>query len=131
MFASKGIDLATELVMSEHMELQHLMDIGSAPHDKSNIFKWLQSKAGTCPYLGILLATLSSLFFSMCSVIVKQLVDINPMELAMFRCVQLFFLPLVMCHSEIENSSIVLFQIHWRIIADHSDSHLPATAIHS
>lgn len=88
--ASKSIHLATDFVMAEHMELQQLMDIGSAPHYKSNIFNWLQSMAAKCPYLGILLATLSSLFFSLCSVIVKQLVDINPMELAMFRCVWMF-----------------------------------------
>lgn len=76
--------------MSEHMELQQLMDVGSVAHYKSNILNWLQSTAFKCPYLGILLATLSSLFFSLCSVIVKKLVDINPMELAMFRCVEMF-----------------------------------------
>lgn len=40
-------------------------------------------------YLGIIFATLSSLFFSLCSVIVKSLTDINPIELAMFRFVGL------------------------------------------
>lgn len=40
-------------------------------------------------YLGILLATLSSLFFSLCSVIVKGMTDVNPIELAIFRFVGL------------------------------------------
>lgn len=40
-------------------------------------------------YLGILLATLSSLFFSLCSVIVKGMKDMNPIELAIFRFVGL------------------------------------------
>lgn len=40
-------------------------------------------------YLGLILATLSSLFFSLCSVIVKSLTDVNAIELAMFRFVGL------------------------------------------
>lgn len=36
------------------------------------ISSWLQ-----CPYLGLVLATLSSLFFSLCSVIVKGLVSLQ------------------------------------------------------
>ncbi|KAG8235407.1 hypothetical protein J437_LFUL018626 [Ladona fulva] len=39
------------------------------------------------PYLGLLLATASSLFFSLCSVIVKGLVSVPPMELAACRFV--------------------------------------------
>lgn len=38
-----------------------------------------------CPYLGLVLATLSSLFFSLCSVIVKWMVDVDPMALAAYR----------------------------------------------
>lgn len=44
----------------------------------------LKSKC-VCPYMGIMLAALSSLFFSLCSVIVKGLVDVDPIELASFR----------------------------------------------
>lgn len=40
-----------------------------------------------CPYLGLVLATLSSLFFSLCSVIVKGLVHVHPMQLAACRFV--------------------------------------------
>lgn len=38
-----------------------------------------------CPFIGILLATVSSFCFSLCSVIVKSLEHVNPMELAAFR----------------------------------------------
>lgn len=38
-----------------------------------------------CPFLGIILATLSSFCFSLCSVIVKWLDNVHPMELAAFR----------------------------------------------
>ncbi|XP_043473663.1 solute carrier family 35 member G1 [Leptopilina heterotoma] len=74
--------------MPEHVELQHLVDGDIERHNKSTIFrKKFYPKCKTCPYLGLVLATVSSLFFSLCSVIVKGLVDINPMELAAFRFV--------------------------------------------
>lgn len=38
-----------------------------------------------CPYLGLILATLSSLFFSLCSVIVKWMEDVDPNALAAYR----------------------------------------------
>ncbi|XP_058451308.1 solute carrier family 35 member G1 [Malaya genurostris] len=69
--------------MPEHLELQQLVGgvlQGSVRHQ--SLFPWSQC---SCPYLGIILATISSLFFSLCSVIVKGLVDINPIELATFR----------------------------------------------
>ncbi|XP_014211558.1 solute carrier family 35 member G1-like [Copidosoma floridanum] len=76
--------------MREHLELQHLVDdeiecqsIGRRPTTTS----YYTFNCKSCPYLGLLLATISSLFFSLCSVIVKSLVDINPMELAAFRFV--------------------------------------------
>lgn len=54
----------------------------------SNCFNfWKLSTFGQCPYLGLVLATLSSLFFSLCSVIVKGLVHVHPMELAACRFV--------------------------------------------
>ncbi|XP_065354653.1 solute carrier family 35 member G1 [Calliphora vicina] len=70
--------------MPENFELHQFVD-GFRKNETSK--RWLtriKSKFN-CPYLGIILATLSSLFFSLCSVIVKGLVDINPMELASFR----------------------------------------------
>lgn len=67
--------------MPENLEL-HQFD-GSIQGNTSNNF--LSKFRCACPYLGILLATLSSFFFSLCSVIVKGLVDVNPMELASFR----------------------------------------------
>uniref|UniRef100_A0A336LKJ9 CSON010522 protein n=1 Tax=Culicoides sonorensis TaxID=179676 RepID=A0A336LKJ9_CULSO len=52
-------------------------------------------------YLGVLLATLSSLFFSLCSVIVKGLNDLNPVELAMFRFIGLLpAIPIVLYKQE-------------------------------
>lgn len=72
--------------MSELLELHQLVDSESSSirSHRHNVFN-LVSKCYSCPFLGILLATLSSLFFSLCSVIVKELVDINPIELASFR----------------------------------------------
>ncbi|XP_023178449.1 solute carrier family 35 member G1 [Drosophila hydei] len=72
--------------MPENLELHQFVD-GTRSGDLSN--QWLEQlkTRANCPYLGIILATLSSLFFSLCSVIVKGLVDVNPMELASFRFV--------------------------------------------
>ncbi|KAJ1523876.1 hypothetical protein ONE63_010431 [Megalurothrips usitatus] len=53
----------------------------------SSRFKFWELSVLQCPYLGLVLATLSSLFFSLCSVIVKGLVHIHPMELAACRFV--------------------------------------------
>lgn len=66
--------------MPEHLELQHLVINDSSSQNCRRILRgW------TCPYIGLILATISSLFFSLCSVIVKQCVTINPVELATFR----------------------------------------------
>ncbi|EDV91210.1 solute carrier family 35 member G1 [Drosophila grimshawi] len=72
--------------MPENLELHQFVD-GTRTGEISN--QWLERLRNrvNCPYLGIILATLSSLFFSLCSVIVKGLVDVNPMELASFRFV--------------------------------------------
>ncbi|SPP88400.1 solute carrier family 35 member G1 [Drosophila guanche] len=72
--------------MTENLEL-HQFQEGTHTLEVSN--RWLErlKTRVNCPYLGIILATLSSLFFSLCSVIVKGLVDVNPMELAAFRFV--------------------------------------------
>ncbi|XP_034488303.1 solute carrier family 35 member G1 [Drosophila innubila] len=72
--------------MPENLELHQFVD-GTRTGDLSN--QWVErlKRRANCPYLGIILATLSSLFFSLCSVIVKGLVDVNPMELASFRFV--------------------------------------------
>lgn len=71
--------------MSEHVELHQLVGNEERIRNKTNIFRILLCRRWSCAYLGIFLATISSLFFSLCSVIVKHLVEINPMELAMFR----------------------------------------------
>lgn len=65
---------------SEHLELRQLVGGSSYGSDHS---RWIRKCS--CSYVGILLATLSSLFFSLCSVIVKGLVDVNPIELASYR----------------------------------------------
>lgn len=70
--------------MPENLELHQFVDgfrHGEASH---RLLTHLKATLN-CPYLGIILATLSSLFFSLCSAIVKGLVDVNPMELASFR----------------------------------------------
>ncbi|XP_001849093.2 solute carrier family 35 member G1 [Culex quinquefasciatus] len=68
--------------MPEHLELQQLVGGVLQGGVRHHSLSWLTC---TCPYLGLILATVSSLFFSLCSVIVKGLVDINPIELATFR----------------------------------------------
>lgn len=59
-------------------------------------------KFSCCPYLGLILATLSSLFFSMCSVIVKWRTDIDPMALAAYRYVGVLLpaIPIVIYREE-------------------------------
>lgn len=73
--------------MPEHLELQHLVDLSAGSGDETlpNLLENKRPLIKRCPYLGLILATLSSLFFSLCSVIVKSLVNIDPMQLAMFR----------------------------------------------
>lgn len=73
--------------MPEHLELQHLVEISAGSGDETipNLLENKRPLIKRCPYLGLILATLSSLFFSLCSVIVKSLVNIDPMQLAMFR----------------------------------------------
>ncbi|KFB43565.1 AGAP001214-PA-like protein [Anopheles sinensis] len=68
--------------MPEHLELQQLVDGVIQGTTRHHSLSWLRC---SCPYIGIILATVSSFFFSLCSVIVKGLVDINPIELATFR----------------------------------------------
>lgn len=70
--------------MPEIFELHQFVNVSQ---HKENSGFWLTRIRNqlNCPYLGIVLATLSSLFFSLCSVIVKRLIDVNPIELAAFR----------------------------------------------
>ncbi|CAG9861602.1 unnamed protein product [Phyllotreta striolata] len=68
-------------VMTENVELQQLVD-----DDVDDEFRIRDPQPHCrCPYLGLLLATLSSLFFSLCSVIVKWMTDVHPMALAAYR----------------------------------------------
>ncbi|XP_017771121.1 PREDICTED: solute carrier family 35 member G1 [Nicrophorus vespilloides] len=66
--------------MSENLELQQLVD-----EELEEEVRLAQPKKCRCPYLGLILATLSSLFFSLCSVIVKWMTDVDPMALAAYR----------------------------------------------
>lgn len=68
--------------MPENLELQQLVDDDYEDEPK---IRQPKSKRCGCPYLGLILATLSSLFFSLCSVIVKWMVDVDPMALAAYR----------------------------------------------
>lgn len=81
-----GVNLLLGGKMPEHLELQHLVDLGSSGDETlPNLLENKRPLLKRCPYLGLILAMLSSLFFSLCSVIVKSLVNIDPLELAMFR----------------------------------------------
>lgn len=66
--------------MGENLELQQLVD-----EEAEEEIIMSQPKTCGCPYLGLILATLSSLFFSLCSVIVKWMTEVDPMALAAFR----------------------------------------------
>lgn len=68
--------------MPENLEIQQLVE--DEYEDDTKIHR-PNSKNCKCPYLGLILATLSSLFFSLCSVIVKWMTDVNPMALAAYR----------------------------------------------
>ncbi|KAJ8917275.1 hypothetical protein NQ315_002292 [Exocentrus adspersus] len=65
--------------MPDNLELQQLVD-----DDQDDDLKIREPRC-RCPYLGLILATLSSLFFSLCSVIVKWMTDVDPMALAAYR----------------------------------------------
>lgn len=73
--------------MPEHLELQQLVDLSAGSGDETipNLNENKRPLLKRVPYLGLMLAALSSFFFSLCSVTVKLLVTIEPMELAMFR----------------------------------------------
>ncbi|KAJ8939343.1 hypothetical protein NQ318_005704 [Aromia moschata] len=84
--------------MQESLELQQLVD-----DEQEDEFKIHAPKSYCrCPYLGLLLATLSSLFFSLCSVIVKWMTDVDPMALAAYRYLGVLLpaLPIVIYRQE-------------------------------
>ncbi|XP_054279903.1 solute carrier family 35 member G1 [Macrosteles quadrilineatus] len=60
------------------------------------------NKCSSYPYLGLMLACISSLFFSLCSVIVKWLTNVHPMELAACRFVGVLLpaIPIVIWRNE-------------------------------
>lgn len=90
--------------MTQHVELQELVERGSAeelrPRRRSILSR--MRLEFQCPYLGLVLATISSLFFSLCSVIVKWMVEIDPMELAACRFVGVLLpaIPIVIYRKE-------------------------------
>jgi hypothetical protein len=93
--------------MPEQLELQQLVETGGSRQDDvergaGGRAVMVAGRCRPCPYLGLLLATLSSLFFSLCSVIVKWLVDVHPMELAACRFVGVLLpaLPIVLWRKE-------------------------------
>ncbi|KAF5286561.1 hypothetical protein FQA39_LY16244 [Lamprigera yunnana] len=68
--------------MPENVELQQLVD---EEFEEDATVHQPKSSLCNCPYLGLILATLSSLFFSLCSVIVKWMTDVDPIALAAYR----------------------------------------------
>lgn len=93
--------------MPEQLELQQLVETDGSRQDDvergaGRRAIMVASRCRPCPYLGLLLATLSSLFFSLCSVIVKWLVDVHPMELAACRFVGVLLpaVPIVLWRKE-------------------------------
>jgi drug/metabolite transporter (DMT)-like permease len=93
----------------EQFEMERLVIVEEEDDDKSDMSEGLTENTSTqeffhccMPYLGIVLATISSLFFSLCSVIVKVLIDIHPMELATCRFVGVLLpaLPIMLYRKE-------------------------------
>lgn len=70
------------MTMPDKLELEQLVDEDA---DEELRFHQPKAKCRKYPYLGLVLATLSALFFSLCSAIVKWMSDINPMALAAYR----------------------------------------------
>uniref|UniRef100_A0A1B6E1D0 EamA domain-containing protein n=1 Tax=Clastoptera arizonana TaxID=38151 RepID=A0A1B6E1D0_9HEMI len=92
-----------ETEMDERLEMQNLVDDDDTnQEDSSDFTPPATPKHQSCPYLGLILATISSLFFSLCSVIVKWLVNVHPMELAACRFVGVLLptIPIVLWRNE-------------------------------
>lgn len=86
--------------MPENLELQQLVD--EEFEEELKIHTTTKLKYCHCPYLGLILATLSTLFFSLCSVIVKWMTYVDPMALAAYRYVGVLLpaIPIVLYKQE-------------------------------
>lgn len=80
--------------MADGLEMDLLSNVELAPTDNNNaddveediqVRKVLLERFGKWPYMGIILASVSSLFFSLCSAIVQLVEDVSPPELAVYR----------------------------------------------
>lgn len=82
----------------DHLEMRLLDD--DSRDEEETVKRNPQVKS--YPYLGLILACISSLFFSLCSVIVKWLKNVHPMELAACRFVGVLLptIPIVIWRNE-------------------------------
>lgn len=90
--------------IDERLEMQHLVEEEENKEEDIEIavrssVRW---KPKPCPYLGVLLAAISSLFFSLASVIVKWMVNVHPTQLAACRFVGVLLpaIPIVIWRNE-------------------------------
>lgn len=85
--------------VDDHLEMR-LLD--EETRDEDNEVTHRGIKVNSYPYLGLVLACISSLFFSLCSVIVKWLTNVHPMELATCRFVGVLLpaIPIVLWRNE-------------------------------
>lgn len=85
--------------VDDHLEMR-LLD--EENRDEDEVYHRGSRSSTSYPYLGIILACISSLFFSLCSVIVKWLKNVHPMELAAFRFVGVLLptIPIVLWRNE-------------------------------
>lgn len=83
----------------DHLEMR-LLDEDTRDEDTEVTHRDI--RANSYPYLGLVLACISSLFFSLCSVIVKWLTSVHPMELATCRFVGVLLpaIPIVLWRNE-------------------------------
>lgn len=88
--------------MAERLELRNLVIESNTPSSSSPVTPVVSPPPKpTINVLGVLLASISSLFFSLCSLIVKWLSDVDPQELAAVRFVGILLpaLPLLIYHN--------------------------------
>lgn len=89
--------------MIEGLELRQLVTNNDVEEEQQSVSSHpTEAKCERWPYIGIVLATISSLFFSLCSVIVKWMVNVDPMELAVCRFVGVLIptIPIIILRNE-------------------------------
>ena len=112
------------IAMPERLELLVQLSGGGQGHTTKEPGLPSRLLAIGTPFIGIILATVSSFCFSVCSVIVKWLENVHPMELAAFRYREAL---------SVENRQLTghLLQVPWSPPAHNPHPHLQSVECHS